>query len=54
MTEPFRPADETLRAYLDGEHGPPSDEAVQIIQAELEHAARLVTPPGQRSKEVGA
>lgn len=42
----FRPSDEDIRAYLDGEYGPPSAEAVRIIQDELEHAARVFPPGG--------
>lgn len=41
-----KPSDEDLRAFLEGEHGPPSSEAVRIIQAELEHSLR--NPPGER------
>lgn len=39
-----QPTDEQMLAYLDGEYGPPSAEAVQIVQDELEHDAR--TRPG--------
>lgn len=49
MTEPFRPSDDDLRAYLDGEHGPPSEEVVRLIQAELERAARAIPPGLDRS-----
>lgn len=38
MTE-FRPSDAAMLAYLDGEHGPPHPEAVQIIQDDLARAA---------------
>lgn len=41
---PFRPSDEDIRAYLDGKYGPPSAEAVRIIQDELAHAARPIPP----------
>ena len=44
----FRPSDEDMRAYLDGEHGPPSAEAVAIIQAELAEAVRSNEEAGVR------
>lgn len=37
---PFRPSDADMLAYLEGEHGPPSVEAVQIIQDELDRSIR--------------
>ena len=35
-----RPSDEQMRAYLDGEYGPPSPEAVAIVQEILERNIR--------------
>ena len=35
----FGPSDADMLAYLEGEHGPPSPEAVQIIQDALARAA---------------
>lgn len=40
---PFGPSDEQVRAYLDGEHGPPSDEVVGIIQDDLERSIRAAS-----------